>query len=303
MRLPVWKAKRSLIVKVLLYPVAYSWGAAVFQIAAFTAFLWWFRVTPPSGFAVAALAIAAVVMAVRAQRFTRGEEIAWIVIAFLLFGIEIRAIRQDREDFANKEAARRTEENAEFQGIVKGLTASIEQSRSDFDATMKELSINQNTLTGAHSICYLGPVNIITGQTFLAFIHKGEFPLYGVSARVTVLGRNGNWIPGNPGEVQIPVGDIIKGHASVINIQNGLVTKPSDYFNSNIFFTARNGDWTELLREQKVGGQQYVALRVIGSFGKRPETICEIIDPKFPRNANGDIDDNFKAGPKAPPCQ
>jgi hypothetical protein len=285
-------------------PVPYSWAGAIFQILAVTIIMWWFRVTPPSGFAVAALAIAATIMAVRALRFTKVEEVVWILIAFAFFGIEIRAIQKDRADFANAETARRAEENAQFQGIVNGLTAAIEKSQKQFDATMRELAINQSTLTGAHSACYMSAINLVSAQRYLAFVHIGEFPLYGVNARITTLGRDGKWIPENPQEVTVSVGDMIKGHANLRNVPNGLVTSP-DYFNSNIFFTARNGDWIELLREQKVDGELRVAIRVKGRFTSlaKEQTICETIDPKFPRKPNGDIDDDFKSEPKAPRCQ
>lgn len=35
---------------------------------------------------------------------------------------------------------------------------------------------------------------------------------------------------------------------------------------------------------------------------KKQRTICESIDAKFPKKPNGDIDDDFRAGRKAPRC-
>ena len=47
-----------------------------------------------------------------------------------------------------------------------------------------------------------------------------------------------------------------------------------------------------------------MAVRVTGRFTtlKKEQTICERIDPKFPKKPNGDIDDGFRAGPKVPRC-
>jgi hypothetical protein len=229
--------------------------------------------------------------------------VAWILIAFSLFVIEIRAITKDRRDFANDEASRRKEENAKFQSIADGITASIKQGQEQFGTTMGELSTNLNTMTGAGSARYLGTINTTQAQQYLAFIHIGQFPLYGVTARIVELDREGKVTPGNLVGVTIPVGDMIKGHANIQPFPNGLVISP-DYFNANVFFTARNGDWQELLRERRVNGELLTALRVVGRFTslKKEQTICERIDPKFPKKPNGDIDDDFRVGPKVPRC-
>ena len=294
MHQPIWKKQRSAIWKFLFHPVPYSWEGAIFQITALALFFWWIRVTPPPGFAVAALAIGATVMAVRGTRFTRTEEIIWIVIAFCFFIIEIRAITQDREQRDAYEAETRTNENNHFEKI---LTTNQKQ----FLATIEELTTNVNTLTGGESACYLATMN--PAQPALAFVHIGKFPLYGVAARIVELDREGKNIQGNLTGITVPVGDMIKGHANILPWPSGLAIPP-DHFNANIFFTARNGDWMELLREQKTNGEWRRAMRVVGRFTSltKERTICESIDPKFPKKPNGDIDDDFRAGSNARRC-
>jgi hypothetical protein len=60
----------------------------------------------------------------------------------------------------------------------------------------------------------------------------------------------------------------------------------------------------ELLRERRIDGQLLTAMRVVGGFAtfKKERTICEKIDSKFPKKPNGDIDEDFRAGPRVPRC-
>jgi hypothetical protein len=177
-RQPIWKNHPSPITKLLLSPVPYSWGGAVFQIVGVSLAIWWFRVTPPSGFAVAALAIAATIMAVRALRFTTIEGVVWILIAFSLFIVEIRAIQKDREDFARDDAVRRAEENTKFQGIVDRLTASIDLSNK----TLATSNATVRQLTGGGEFCYLTaalPAGTSNGKSVwqLAVQTSGTIPM------------------------------------------------------------------------------------------------------------------------------
>src|SRR5690348_13863627 len=111
------------IVSFALRPVPYSWGAAVFQAILILIVVYWWRIVPPSGYAVAALAFAAAIMAVRGTRFTRWQEVGWIAITFMFFLIEIRAIGQDRQMYAEQQR----QERHQFQNIAGGLTSVIQQ--------------------------------------------------------------------------------------------------------------------------------------------------------------------------------
>ena len=130
------------VVRLALRPIPYSWGAAVFQAFLILIVVYWWKLIPPSGYAVAALAFAAAIMAVRGTRFTRWEEVAWIAITFMLFLIEIRAIGRDRQMYAEQQR----QERGEFQNIAGGLTSIIQQSQ----LTMHQLNRTmQNTMPKA----------------------------------------------------------------------------------------------------------------------------------------------------------
>jgi hypothetical protein len=156
-----------LIWTILLYRVPYSWGGAGFQIVSFSFLIWWFRTTPPPGFAVAALAIAATIMAVRALRFTRIEEIAWILIAFAFFGIEIRAITQDRDQHDKYEAKTRNDANKHFEDILRNA-------QQQFSATMRE---TETVLKTTESVGTLAQKNLesVTGGKSYAIVTPQAF--------------------------------------------------------------------------------------------------------------------------------
>jgi hypothetical protein len=161
--------------------------------------------------------------------------------------------------------------------------------------TRSSETINQFTGSESYAILMYAP-----GQGFLLFAHVGKYPLYEVSARIADLDQ----IRTNLVGVTVPVGDMIRGHANNESIPAGIPTS-GDHFNANIFFTARNGDWTELLRVVRVTDGWARAIRVMGRFTSltKEKVMCETIDPKFPRNATSVLNE-FKPldGPKPPRC-
>ncbi len=153
-----------------------------------------------------------------------------------------------------------------------------------------------NQFTGSESYATL---MYVPGQGFLAFAHAGKYPLYEVSARIADLDQ----IRANVG-VTVQVGDMIRGHVNIRPIPAGIPTS-GDHFNANVFFTARNGDWTELFRSVRVNDGWARAIQVTGQFTslKKEKVMCETIDPKFPRNDTSALN-GFKPadGPKPPRC-
>jgi hypothetical protein len=151
--------------------------------------------------------------------------------------------------------------------------------------------------TGSESYAIL---TYVPGQGFLLFAHAGKYPLYEVSARIADLDQ----IQTNLAGITVPVGDMIRGHANTESIPAGIPIS-GDHFNANVFFTARNGDWAELLRVVRVSDGWARAIRVMGRFTsfKKEKVMCETIDPKFPRNATSILSE-FKPinGPKPPHC-
>ncbi len=276
---------------------------------------WWFY-PPAPGKAVLLLAVVAAIVTIQ-PRMTDSHRLAWIVIIFALFFVEFRAINQDRYLHDKEQAETRAKETQNFHNIAEGIKQAIQESQTQFDATMNRsdqviklqrnalngLSTNLSTLTGKDSFCYL---SFIPGQQYLIFAHIGQFPLYGLSARIVELDRNAKVQKENLMGITVSIGDMIQHHASVQSLPSGLGRAP-DYFNANIFFSARNGDWTELLREQRIKDKWVRAVRISVRFTylKKEKVVCETIDREFPKQLNGNIDSDFRplSGPKLPLCQ
>jgi hypothetical protein len=282
---------------------------------AVSAFLMWRPPVP--GFSAACMGLAAAALSLRTKA-TGAEKATWMLIIAALLAVEVLAIRRDRAEAYAAQMSALREERAHFSEIGKGIESVVVQAQDQFKATMGRsdklinlqsrelvsLSNNLKTLTGGQSFACLG---YVPGQQFLMFLHIGRFPLYGVSARVVDLDRAAR--PGHQDSdllgITIVVGDMIQKHANTLRVPANFAYL-QDRFNANIFFTARNGDWVQLLRERKVGNDWVRAVRVDGRFISLPKevTMCESIDPKFPRNADGQIEGFTPlSGPKPPACE
>ncbi|HET9406047.1 MAG TPA: hypothetical protein VFO39_02305 [Candidatus Sulfotelmatobacter sp.] len=270
---------------------------------------YWYFWPPVPNKAVLAIGVAAVLMTITEMKPL--HKAVWIAIVFFLAFVENSAINKDRLDGERAQRDFITEQRDHFRDIGSGVTEAIVESQRQFDATMKRsdnviglqlrtlngLSSNLNTLTGAKSYAFLW---FVPGQQYLAFIHQGQYPLYGVEARIVDLDRMKatNDLEG----AIVHIGDMIKGH---VNIQSPVINPMvADRFNANIFFTARNGDWMELLRVKKSPDGWVRAMRVVGRFTslRKESVVCENIDNSF---SPSELGDDFKAygGPKPPRCQ
>jgi hypothetical protein len=90
--------------------------------------------------------------------------------------------------------------------------------------------------------------------------------------------------------ITISIGDMIRGHANMVSLPASLSQPEGEYFAANIFFTARNGDWTQLLRAAAVNGKWVRATQVRGGFTslEKEKILCQTIDPDFPRDIKGE---------------
>src|SRR5262245_18963068 len=64
--------------------------------------VYWWRVLPPPGYAIALLAILAAAMSLHGE-MRAGHKAAWMVLLGFCLGLEFRAIRHDREEFSKAE--------------------------------------------------------------------------------------------------------------------------------------------------------------------------------------------------------
>ncbi|MEW5992867.1 MAG: hypothetical protein AB1744_00530, partial [Candidatus Zixiibacteriota bacterium] len=84
-------------------------------------------------------------------------------------------------------------------------------------------------------------------------------------------------------DTNIQIGNMIRNTASTFRPFNLGTSARRDF---NIFFSARNGLFTQLLRMRKVDGKWFYATKV----QKQDKVIFEKIDDKFPRNDIGEIE-------------
>jgi hypothetical protein len=119
-------------------------------------------------------------------------------------------------------------------------------------------------------------------------MHKGDYPIYGVEARIVDLDRVAK-APTQEGKLKerlgynIHIGNLTSGWSR--GITSWQETVPGQ-LRLNIFFVARNGRYIQLYRRQRIKDGWAIATRVEHN-GKY---VLEEVSDSFPRNKNGEID-------------
>ncbi len=113
----------------------------------------------------------------------------------------------------------------------------------------------RNVATGGDAFAYIS-IGLGALQSPTIFVsHSGVHPLYGVSARMVDLQLFGTIPPPitlaaiATAENLIDVGDMTPGFGRLIGTAEPFVGPAQDY---NIFFTARNGGWTQMYRARLI---------------------------------------------------
>jgi len=267
--------------------------------------------TPPSGFAVVAMAVVAGIMAIR-QEMGGWERHLWFVVLMLFAIAEMRAISHDRER-ANAEFQHTTDSLmttidqgktaiAEGKAAIDGLQTVIKEGRQHFDQTMEGVAGSVKTQTGGESFATF---SWVPGQGFLIFIHKGNYPLYGVTARIVDLDRDKT--ERDLLGITVNLGDMEKGHGITKDEFPNMAYAASRVgkFNANVFFLARNGGWTEKFRAQKTKDGWARAIHISGEFTtlRKSKPLCETIDKHFPLDLQGQVEKDWVSNSKLPSCQ
>ncbi len=146
------------------------------------------------------------------------------------------------------------------------------------------------SVTGGDSFCYMS-LALGQGETNspdLVFVHQGKYPLYDITVRIVDLDK---WE-----QLGLTAQNLFKAEARInignlsLNQASALGTWPlpnSDQQRYNLFFVARNGFWTQLLRLRRVQGRWKVATRITQESGKKVRVLFEKIDKDFPRDKLG----------------
>lgn len=171
----------------------------------------------------------------------------------------------------------------------------LEQSKDTINLQKKSI----NTTSGGNSFCYmvfLSPIE--DGVGLPVFITVGEYPLYGVRARIVDLEKHKKLGAKDIlGLSEILANDVIINIGDMPVNSTNLSEKVLTYTNSanleyNIFYNARNGLWNQLLRIKNINGKSVRAIQVKRVEGVESIAVFEEIDDGFPRNQNGNIDWN-----------
>jgi hypothetical protein len=125
----------------------------------------------------------------------------------------------------------------------------------------------------------------------LVLIHEGAYPLYDVSVRISDIDKTKDRkysISDLENELHFNIGNVAPHNSRM------LVPIPlsNDSLRWNIFFSARNGFFTEILRMRRINNKWKTALKVVtnGSNGEVAKTLFEKVDPDYPVGENGQVD-------------
>ncbi len=182
---------------------------------------------------------------------------------------------------------------------IGAFWASRQQTQFEHDLRKKSEEIAElnkeieNQVIGGKSFCYLsiGSINNQKNIGLLMVVHQGDHPVYDLNARIVDLQEFAkvkdslNLKTIQQTETNLQIGNMIKGTASMLReFQLGNSSK-RDF---NIFFSARNGLYTQLLRLRKVDGEWISAIKV----EKDNEMIFEKVHEKFPIDKEGKVNWN-----------
>lgn len=152
---------------------------------------------------------------------------------------------------------------------------------------------NDNAITGGDSYAYISLWTHNTINHPILLYHKGEYTLYELKARIVPLGDYTKLTTMNPSimiafnpadETNFDFGTIRAGYVGYVGEYK--ISQDANIQGYNVFFEARNGEWRQEIRMQKVNGSILVTTRVI----RDDKVLFEQIDDNFPRNSSGGVD-------------
>lgn len=183
---------------------------------------------------------------------------------------------------------------------VGAIWASSQQIRdakllAEKNEELKALALRTvDTVTGGSSVCYLMPYGRV-GPTAMVTPH-GSFPLYEVVVRVTDLERFEEIRARNEAMpnyfaaeiATLRIGEVAPGLSRMLPVE--LFIHHGDRRGWNVFFTARNGNWTQLIRMRRIGNEWRMATRVLRANGR--DIAFELVVDGYPLLPDGSVEWN-----------
>lgn len=153
-----------------------------------------------------------------------------------------------------------------------------------------------SSVTGGVSFAYILPsfFDPTHNSPMFTLVHQGEYPLYDLTVRIldisifdNIMGQNNSYSDKLRDEVELSVSNIAPNQTSMLKtVQLG--TGPLRW---NLFFSARTGYFTELLRVRRVGNEWKTALKVIRTRSpSKNEVLLEKIDSGYPLSKDGQVE-------------
>ena len=193
-----------------------------------------------------------------------------------------------QNDEFNKELKEQTELNGELternNQIAGDNLTLIEQNIKLSSKLLEKAEGIASTVTGGNSYCYVSLSWLKPNEATIMLINDGEYPMYKVQMRIVDLAKfhsqSSTNIDSKLGTV-FNFDELTAGHAQ----QSGQikVEKTSDRLSLNIFFSSRNGSFTQRLRLAKISETKWVAAtKLTKTF--EDELIYEKIDKDYPEH-------------------
>jgi hypothetical protein len=262
------------------------------------------------GVGIGILGFVGVIVPLIREKVGPREKALWTVVLLALLLIEIRSIHLDQVQHDREQALATCQQLHSFQGIATTLSKAIDQNQKEFESTVSHLDAvagltqrSVSSIVGGNSFCYTEFLYYTPydGLHPLTIAH-GKYPLYDVNVRIVDLAvpfpktNAGGNTPEKFKEeyaayerlstVNIPIGNLAANSALS---SNGTLSFDPSHGNFNLFFSARNGFWSEDYRSVAIDEHRRArAIRVFrGSTVQKP--IYEKVDKDFPRNAGGTV--------------
>lgn len=175
------------------------------------------------------------------------------------------------------------------QAKVEGNLEKIEKRANDILNSLEtRTTLIFSQITGGKSFCCANLSQSYLGESNLTIMHQGDFPLYDLTVNVVDLDKF-NERAGNPAyahEYQklFSIGTMLP--KQVNSLCKVLLPDQENSKSFNIFFSARNGMFSELLRFKKINNEWVSAMKVFDG----EKTLLESFSENYPKNMTGEID-------------
>jgi len=246
---------------------------------------------PPVGVFIGILGLLGVVVPLVRDlaKINKWEKALWTIIMFALMGLEMRSIYLDRKAHDIEQATARAEQLKHFKEIGAGITEAIDESQKEFTATMQR---SDSILTGvgetikianggdSYAFIQLGGTN--PSEFEMQLMHHGRYHLLDVVGDVTDVdkfmaelhfGSRLHGLDRSKYVVNIaPVNILYRSRGKFVTSERvGVLPKATGtYMRYNISLSARNGDFSELLRVKIIDPYSWCPASVGNGESVRP---------------------------------